>query len=362
MSKRATGKNRSLRKPLAPGEEAIDVSGQELEAAVCREFCKGKKTLSEIAKLVGIGRERTFPILQSAARLKRFEYIAPPEIEQTYQLKQRYPDQRFRIVRSRGSLDVAYQTAAWLLQLVREYRKEYVDRKEIHVGFAGGGLLRETARLLSDKLRRASEEFRDVTFIFHAMVAAFNPRDPMNDPNAFFSYFAAEPLLISVRFINLLAPGIVTDDEMRTLRSIQAIKEAYDVAGQLDIIVTSAGAHWDRECSRLCQLYLEYKSSPQSFASLQEAGTIGDVLWRPISHSGPVEIKAGIRAMTLVDLKDLPGLIVKKKKVVLALGPCGTCEGPKGDVLRAVLNWREPHVTHVVADSRTAAEAMANRP
>lgn len=358
MGKRVTKKNRSSQKSQIPEQGFGGLSGQELEAFVCREFCKGTRSLSEIAKLVGIGRQDTFPILQSAARLNRFEYIAPPEFEQSYQLQQKYSRQRFRIVRSRGLLDVAFQTAAWLLELIREHRQERADRNEIHIGFAGGGLLREIARLLSDKLRRTSEEFRGITFVFHAMVAGFNPRDPMKDPNAFFSYFVGDPPVISVRFINLLAPGMVSDEAGRTLHTIQAIKEAYDAAEDLDIIVTSAGAHWDRECSRLCQLYLEDKSSPGSFTKLKEAGTIGDVLWRPISHRGPIEIETGIRAMTLIDLKQLPSLTREGKKVVLALGPCGTCERPKGEVLRSVLNWKEHYLTHVVADSGTAAEAM----
>ena len=358
MSKRPSRKNRSSKKSKIEREKRDDAYQQELEAVVCREFCKGTKSLSEIAKLVGIGRQQTFPILRSAAKLQRFEYLAPPEFEQTYQLQQRYTHTRFRIVRSRGLLDVAFQTASWLLQLIRECRKEQSNQKEIHIGFAGGGLLREIARLLSDKLRRASEEFRDITFVFHAMVAGFNPRDPMNDPNAFFSYFVADPRTISVRFINLLAPGIATDEAVRTLKTIHAISEAYTAADDLNIIVTSAGAHWDTKCSRLCQLCMEDKSSPQSFARLKEAETIGDVLWRPINRRGPVEIETGIRAMTLIDLNQLPNLIAQKKKVVLTLGPCGTCGNPKGEILRAVLNWPEPHVTHVIADSRTAAEAL----
>jgi hypothetical protein len=127
---------------------------------------------------------------------------------------------------------------------------------------------------------------------------------------------------------------------------------------ELDIVVTSAGAHWKKGCSRLCQLYKE-EGPAESLTELQNANTMGDLLWRPISDSGPVEVETGVRALTLIGLPDLPPLIRAGNEVVMVLGPCGTCSEPKGDVLRAVLGWKGHYVTHAVVDSQTAAEALS---
>jgi hypothetical protein len=105
-------------------------------------------------------------------------------------------------------------------------------------------------------------------------------------------------------------------------------------------------------------LYKE-EGSAESLMELQQAKTIGDLLWRPISDSGPVEVEVGVRAMTPLDLPDLPLLIRAGSKVVVVLGPCGTCGGPKGEVLRALLGWKGHYITHAVVDSRTAAEALS---
>jgi hypothetical protein len=64
--------------------------------------------------------------------------------------------------------------------------------------------------------------------------------------------------------------------------------------------------------------------------------------------------------MTLLDLRNLPAFISKNKKVLLVLAPCGSCGKPKGQILNAVLKWKERHITHAVLDSRAAIEALAD--
>jgi hypothetical protein len=72
-----------------------------------------------------------------------------------------------------------------------------------------------------------------------------------------------------------------------------------------------------------------------------------------------VERNKDMRAMTLMELSDLPGFISDKgKHVLLALGPCGVCKTPKGNILRAILD-QDPHlISHLVVDSRTACEVF----
>lgn len=356
MKKKVSMQKATLASVSKEPQEA-DPDYLELEAKVCREFCAGQLP-SAIAKAFNLSREQPYKILQLAAQRRRLEYIPLLHFEQAFKLELKYPGLRARVVHSGISLDVAFQTASWLLELVQEHR-QHADRSEIHIGFAGGGLLRETARLLSRMLRENRTNFENFTFVFHAMVAGFNSQNPMNDPNAFFGFFAGEPAL-QVRFIHLLAPGIVTPEAARTLRTIKAIEDAYKSAQELDIIVSSAGAHWNTGCSKLRQLYQEGNPLSESLAELQKAKTIGDILWRPISERGPVLTETSIRAMTLLDLPDLPSFISKKKKVLLVLAPCGSCGKPKGQILNAVLKWKERPITHVVLDSRAAMEALAH--
>jgi DNA-binding transcriptional regulator LsrR (DeoR family) len=343
-------------KPAQSTDGSTDSDRQVLVSKVCCLFCEGKYSLAKIAEMLGIRRELPYRLLQHEASLHRFEYVAPLQFDQAHRLEAQNSSVRLRVVHGTDRTDVALGTARWLAELIRQYRREKPDRNDVHIGFAGGALLSETARLLARILRESSEEFRQLTFVFDAIVAGLNPRNPLNDPNAFFGYFAGEPTL-QVSFVNLLAPGFVTPEAARTLRTIKPIEDAYLRVKELDIVVTSAGAHWMKECSRLSQLYKE-EGPAEALAELQKAQTTGDLLWRPITESGPVEVETGVRALTLIDLPVLPRLIRAGNKVVMPLGPCSTCGGPKRNVLRAVLGWTGHYIAHAVVDSRTAAGAL----
>ena len=91
-----------------------------------------------------------------------------------------------------------------------------------------------------------------------------------------------------------------------------------------------------------------------SLAALDSAKCIGDLMWRPLGTQGPIELDAGIRAMTLVELSELPSLIRSRTWVMLVLGPCVTCGAPKLDVMQTLLR-QPPHlITDLVCDSQTA--------
>ena len=96
------------------------------------------------------------------------------------------------------------------------------------------------------------------------------------------------------------------------------------------------------------------RTSKSSINALKKAGCIGDMLWHPLGPSGPLEVDTNMRAMTLLELTDLPGFIDDGKRVLLVLGPCGVCNKPKTLVLKSVLS-AEPHlITDLVADTRAA--------
>jgi hypothetical protein len=62
--------------------------------------------------------------------------------------------------------------------------------------------------------------------------------------------------------------------------------------------------------------------------------------------------------MTAVGLEELPGLIGKGTRVVLAVGHCPLCLRHKAPILRTILAQKQPYVTHVVVDSFTAREVV----
>src|ERR1035441_9668792 len=86
------------------------------------------------------------------------------------------------------------------------------------------------------------------------------------------------------------SPRGVSSETLRALRRIEGIAEAFDRAHEIDIVVTSAGAHWDKGCSALHGLY---ESRPKDLRALNEAGCIGDVLWQPINAAGQIDLRGG---------------------------------------------------------------------
>ena len=101
------------------------------------------------------------------------------------------------------------------------------------------------------------------------------------------------------------------------------------------------------------------ENSEESSQAMKDANCIADIFWRPISKTGPIETATQVRAMTLLELGDLPKFIERNKYVLLVLGPCGACGAPKGPILDAVMKMPQHLVTHMVIDTRTARQGLA---
>ena len=334
---------------------ADELDSGELTAKIMRGFCEGK-TPTQIASECNVSRQRPQLVLKGEAQAGRLQYLAPLELVLGHQIERRWPAlERARVVHSVLADDVSYRTAELLIELIQRHLASNPASLEIHLGFAGGRLLRETARILA-RLIESEPSLHRVRFHFHAVLAAFNARNPWNDPNAFFGYFADSPV-IQAAFWGLPAPGLVTGEELEALKRIGGVQEAFSQADKLDIIVTSAGAHWDAKCSRLSKLYTD-----ESFQQLTQHECLGDLMWRPLNAKGPVVADTAVRAMTLFEISKLTTLVHANKKVVLSLGLCGNCGKPKTDVLRAILDWKQPELrvlTHIVLDSLTARTILS---
>ncbi|MBN1569404.1 MAG: hypothetical protein JXA73_16280 [Acidobacteria bacterium] len=330
----------------------------ELVAAVCKYFCRGftvAEIIDEVKRNVGVplNREEPYRLIAFAAQKGWLRFQAPLSYDAADQIRERFPYLAdVRVVRTGVSDDISFHVASVLMDEVCSLSRSRPSHSEVHIGFAGGVALRKTARIFSEMLKEPKEDLPK-KIVFHAMVAGFNMEDPSTEPNGFFTYFAGEPALqVKTSFLGLLAPGIVKTAEMEKLKSIEYIRDAYERAKEIDIVVTAAGGHWQQGHSGLRSLYKQWAS--RSLDQLNKAGCIGDMMWRPLGKDGPLDIKTEMQTVTLMDLRDLPDFIKQKKKVLLLLGPCGDCGGPKEEVLKAILNYERRLITHLVVDSRSA--------
>jgi DNA-binding transcriptional regulator LsrR (DeoR family) len=95
---------------------------------------------------------------------------------------------------------------------------------------------------------------------------------------------------------------------------------------------------------------------------LEEAGCVGDMLWQPIGVSGPIEMRTGVRAMTIMDLSDVKEFFKSGKQVLVVAGPCSVCHTPKTEVVKAILEQKDHLITHLVVDSRCGRELLSAQP
>lgn len=329
----------------------------EVLAMVCKYFCQGH-TAPEIKEImldkhgVSMPREEPYQLVAHAASRGWIRFVAPHEYALREQIKRQCSGwlQDVDVVHTSVFDDVAMHGAEMLMELLRRHHSPPYSKEAVHVGFAGGHAMRMTAQAFARLLGQAGENLPG-TVVFHAMVAGFDVQDPTTDPNAFFTYFVSNPAIqIEAKFVGLHAPAVVLTRQLRELKDLDGIRETFASSEDLDIIVTS-GSCWDDPHSMLRKYMMR---SEKSFATLQQADCIGDMLWRPISPSGPISQETEIRAMTLVELTDLPRFIQRGKHVLLVLGPCMGCNNPKTATLEAVIAMHPHLITHLVVDSRTA--------
>ena len=360
MAQKRTTKKQTLQKnsntntPMTVRWENLD-SVEQL-SVVCDLFLKCKK-VSVIATEINekyqaaLKREAVYPLLMKAVKKKWIQYIPPQEQQLERELKGRHNWlSGVRVVHSSQFSDVASCGAEMLLDLLKNFR--HPSKKEVHIGFAGGHAMRILANHFARLLANLETPFPK-KLVLHALVAGFNVYEPTTDPNTFFSLFRSDqPPGIEFGFVGLHAPPLVESKEYHKLIKAYGFKESKKEAEKIDIIVTSA-TNWNDEHSSFRKYMNE---SPECFDTLERAKCVGDMLWHPLGEKKPVEAKTKIRAMTLYDLNDLPGFIKKDKNVLLVLGPCGSCNQTKTNVLKAILDQDNQLITHLVADSRSVRE------
>lgn len=336
-----------------------ELDREEKIALVCRLFCAGEKP-SAIAERIQkdyapnkFTRQSVHRMLRKAAEKGRFRFAPRASFVLSDKLRQRYQWLAgVEVVHTNDFEDVAYQGAQTLIRLLQDIGRS--SRQEVHVGFAGGHAMHRLAQIFAQLLDESDEDLPE-TLVLHALVAGFDVRDPTTDPNTFFTLFNNRTSVNTrYEYVGLRTPPVVRADEYDTLRNSEGIKESYDRAGDLDIIVTSA-ADWTDEHSNFHQ-YMERSAGCAEM--LVKGGCIGDMLWLPVGPHGPLNVQTKIRSMTLIELGELPSFMEKGKHVLLVLGPCAMCRRTKSRVLSAILASEQKLISHLVVDTRSVKEAL----
>ncbi len=184
----------------------------ELEALVCELTCEGLE-VKEIREVVSekypdladaVNRQDVLALVRSAARNNQLTYHLPfeNELAQLIAKENGWKYENVAVVHSRSLNHVAQAAANRLLVQIQSFK--YLDT--VHIGFAGGRLLRLVAEKLAQLLRMPSPE-NPSRIVFHAMVAAFSEDDFEADPNSFITYFLQQPLSVEISFVPIAAPG-----------------------------------------------------------------------------------------------------------------------------------------------------------
>lgn len=340
-----------------PEKKSIPLSHTEKLSAVCELFAQGltvtairEAMFAKYGEAGRMNREEPYKLVREAGGLGYIRFEPPPHAAFSTKISNHYYWlKQVNVVRTVSSMDVARETARVLLRLVQQ-RHAADEDKVISVGFAAGLSMRQVAQCFAEMLSYPQPSLPK-TIVLHAMLSGHDPGNPTTDPNTFFTFFLHPPTLHSdVRFVGFRAPTIVRQSHIPIFTEIHDIKEAYNKAKDIDIIVTS-GADWEDDHSslRICM-----ERSDSTMQTLRDEGVVGDMLWRPLSATAPITTATELRALTLVELNDLPEFIKNGKDVLLMMGPCGMCHRHKGSALGTILSQTQHLVTHLVADSRTA--------
>lgn len=338
--------------------DALASAGVDLDVVMSLVCNNLHLTVGQILEVVttelgiNLNREQPYEILRRAAASNRLHYIAPLDSELSVKLLEHHEWlRRARVVRTAAAGDVARHAALLLLEFVEQWEKP-----DLHIGIAGGGLMAEMVRWWAGFLKEVGTLRLQHLFI-HTLVAATD--DPRRSPNGFVQWLLDDSLPFKTKFLGLPAPAFLSPAALGALRQMEGVRDAFDHARDLDLVITSAGAHWARGCSGLNHKYRQ--ASPESVRTLEGAGCIGDVLWQPFGPGGPLALDIGVRSwpVALLDLCALPQLVAGGARVMLVLAPCGGdgCGEPKNEILAAILGWRNG-VTDLVVDARTAALSL----
>jgi DNA-binding transcriptional regulator LsrR (DeoR family) len=300
-----------------------------------------------------ISREKVYELIREARRRDLFQILPPLESRLRDHLEKRYGE-GFHVAHITALDHLAVSAADVVAKLIARLHRE--GRDEVHVGLGAGQTSRLVARHLAVRLRAAEQLPK---LVFHALTSGFHVSEPHTAPVSFFGFFEALPTETS--YVGLFASAIASTSEWPAMRDRVGVKESFEQAAQIDIVLTSLGSP-----SHLHGDFYNFMAmgSQQGLELLERGGWIGDVQYRPYAATGPILIDAKVRAVTLFEIQDLVQLAARPDKhVVLVAGPCSVCKQSRSDAILPLL--LEPSLKvwkTIVTDVGTARELLADPP
>ena len=236
--------------------------------------------------------------------------------------------------------------------------KELGNREDtVHIGLGAGGTTERFARHFASLLRSQTQS-QVPKLVLHAMSSGFSPRRPITAPVAFFSYFMA--LNLDIEYMGMFSDPVVPWDQYETVKTRSGVREAFEAAEEIDIIVSSLSCRGDEHGLFIRFLESNETEAPRARQILEEANWCGDVQWRPYSHDGPIMKDIGARHVALFELEDLVRLShTPDKHVILIAGRCVQCNTPKHTALLPLMREKSLRVfNHLITDITTATKLL----
>lgn len=347
---------------------------------VAWRFMRGERVARIQAWLVSAGiehvnRETVYRLVRQAADKNFIQLRAPEELELGRQLRQRFPNvgdinvlnidinrrdppeafpdpERLRMTLT----FIADRAAQDAIELIKDIGQR---QERVHIGMGAGYSTQHFAQALAQRLEFA----RDLPALsLHAITSGFSVDDPNRAPISFFSYFQGlsesrcfkkgiNPVQ-GIAFKGLFAPAVVASAAYEDIKQAPGVKEAFDYAGQLDIVITSLSDAQDEDGMYGGILTFADKNKVNE---LWKAGWVGDIQWRPYSKQGPIEVDTGVRIVTLFELEQLVEFSHQPGKHVICLAaPCGKCGRSRANALRPLLEVTSLRAfNHLYTDTST---------
>ena len=338
---------------------------EALLVEVCRRFID-KMRPADIAKWLSeevndrVNREEIYPLIREAIDRGYFS-ILPPANEL---MRQRIAD-RYRKGKDKDRIHVVSVTADSAQELLPSYAAELitsrisqiaVNKDCVRIGLGGGMTVRQVAKALAAQLRSA-EHLPQLGF--HVLTAGFAVRRPRTAPITFLGFFAQVPT--DIDYVGLFAPAVVDAKDYARVRTLPGVKESFESAEQIDLIVTSLASADDQHGELNEFMTQAGQPTKATLKALRKAGWVGDLQYHPYSSEAPItNVGASVRAMSLFDLEEVRRFAGKENKhVVVVAGPCGECGAPKHKALRPLLENESLKLwTDVVMDMTTAEKLL----
>lgn len=350
---------------------------RDLQLLICKLFCQGHspRAISKILKNeygIDCNQQQIYPKLRAGCNNGFITYTPPADYALAEALMERY----------KGVLEGVYVAAGPTIEGVAERASRLLDRlirethakkardaslandKGVHLGLSGGYSLRVLSECFARYLIQTFDkgdhdqtklygQFPD-TLHMHAMVAGFDPLDPTTEPNAMFTHLHLENKVpVRMKFVGLNASPVVRRDQLDAFTRLPHVKTSFEEADKIEIAITSMGI-WD---DPYCMLRKCMEQYPKDYQTLKDAKVIGDLMWQPLGPTEPINGITDLKTVSVMDLLGLNWLIKRGGKVVLVVGRTRKLES-KAHVLRQLLAYKRPLISHLVVDSMTAGELL----